>query len=1080
MNEYIDKLRMLDDLPVVSDQDRFHHNVYAEMLRDVFMSNAPGLAVGLFGKWGQGKSTVVRILESLLPAEYRTVVFNAWKSRGDAVRRQLLLQVLKHIDSTQYKEISRFVCPGIPLRIRSYEEQHPYEKHRIWWLLTTAEKLDFWVIGALISALLMAGVAIFLFSKALATSNPHALLLWAIPFVIGLTISCMTVVFRWFQNRRQAFLTSAEPVSDSQRLRYPEQFQTVFEQEVSSFCAQGNKLLVVIDDLDRCAPETIVEALSAVRQFSDQKHIDCQFLIPCDEMQVVLALETAGHHAGTMGGRFHDYESEELLRKFFDVTIRMHELLSDDLSDYAASLSERIGLNEQEAREIVGLVNPRDPRLIKKLLNALRLSHERISIGQEKGIFPKPDELPGLPQTERLLVVLRETKPEIYRQIVINPSLLHPADTEEEWKQFLEDKKFTADCIESARKMIENSGGISVITAQELIYGQLPDELRKVPSAGKLIRAVRRPNHDEFYEVVFELADEHKPKVQQWLCRETSRVSSATGLNQILSLFVDYPAKGVDSDFIAPCVDAAIGRESLLAQALANYARFEQLEVLLPQLKPNKEQTLYKAVVENFTKSNGESERELRFLLATCKRMNPEIGREFQEWLVSSLGEKKDDEVVARLFQCMPEDRSKCSGFAPDVAVLAASASEWVNDHDEELRDDTERWPRHNLIITFVGDSEEHAARCLAAIFTENGQLASPQQITGSILGINPAWMTVGHLLSLVSDDELRENYDHIQNWLNHQSQPDGLETVLDALGENAFLLSSDQMGQIAQFLFNRFHSQPSETYLVDFIGKKPEQENLKDGWRLLVSEFIALYANWVEGRPTMSTHDGEILGQIHEYRWPVSEQVEHLLVQKMSMPNVSDFSAWLEALVPLIGNRRRSLRDAVKDCFNKNQRVEEAFSAGNRVLWKKEIDAEVAAVIGRFFIEYQSEIPNYSAGWESLREKQGSERVLEVMEENLPNESGTLVSYGAPLDMLAEGFEQLDAQHKVSFLDKRLVPLVSSTDSPAIEMCLNLASVLPVISEKLKKQLKSLQKVEELTEQQGDLIEEILKKPKV
>lgn len=1082
MNGDRDKLRLLDDLPASQERDRFHHELYSEMLRDVFVANKPGLAVGLFGKWGHGKSTVVTILEEILPEKYRVVLFNAWKSRGDSVRRQLLLKVLRDIESKQSERFSRFTQTMLPFELWQAEDQELAQEGAADVYLMKSRKLPWWAtvctFAASVSFLGVLFSAIYLLCGGGDTSRASAF--------IGLGVAiggpALAAVVKWWQAQNRLLLAYTEPVSDSQKLKYPEQFEKVFSDEVSDFCVrEGMKVIVVVDDLDRCDPETIVEALSAIRQFASTSKLLCQFLVPCDEKQVVLALETAGHHAGAMGGRFHDYESEELLRKFFDVTIRMHELLSEDLSDYAASLAKRVGLNEQEAREIVGLVNPRDPRLVKKLLNALRLSHERISVGRQKGLFPKPDELPGLPQTERLLVALRETTPEIYRQIVINPSLLHPADTEEEWKQFLKDEKLTADCIESAREMVENSGGISVITAQELIYGQLPDELRKVPSAGKLIRATRRHNHDEFCEVVSELADEHKPKVQQWLCREASRVSSATGLNQILSLFVDYPAEDAGADFIAPCVEAAIRREALLAQALPNYAHFEQLEVLLPRLEPNKEQAVYKAVVENFMKSNGESERELRFLLATCKRMNSEIGQEFQKWLVSSLGEEKEnDKAVARLFQCMPEDKSKYRGFAPEVAVLAAGAPEWTDDPDEDLRDDPSRWPRHNLIITFVGDSQEHAAKCLSAIFTDNGQLASPKQITGSAPGINPAWRTVEHLLTLVSDDDTQESFDYIKTWLNHQPHTEGLKIVLDALGENAFRLSPDQISQLAQFIFERLKAQPTETYLVDFIGKAPDRADLSEGWLTLVSKFMDHYIQWLGGRPTLSSQESGILGQVHEYRWPVSEHAESLLVQKIRAATVSDFSPWLEALLPLIGNRRVKLREAVTDCFEKNQRVEQAVSAGNRVLWQNEIDAEAAAVIGRFFITNQSKIPSYREVWESLREKKGAGAVLEVIQEHLPNESETLVSYGNALEMVAEGFEQLDAQHKRSFLDKRLVTLISSTDSSAMLMGLEFASVLSGISEGLRKQLKSLQKGKELTDQQRDLIEEILKKSKV
>ena len=370
--------------------------------------------------------------------------------------------------------------------------------------------------------------------------------------------------------------------------------------------------------------------------------------------------------------------------------------------------------------------------------------------------------------------------------------------------------------------------------------------------------------------------------------------------------------------------------------------------------------------------------------------------------------------------------------------------------------------------------------RCLAAIFTEMGQLATPQQITGSTPGIAPPWRTVEYLLPLVSDDDVQGNFNYIQTWLNHQPQPEGLKLVLDALGTNAFRLSPAQTDQLAQFIFNRLKSQPAETYLVDFIGKTPDRDDLREDWRALVSAFMTRYMRWMETKPTMSSHETDVFGQIHEYQWRISEQAESLLIQKLQAANVPNFDPWLDALVPLVGNRRRNIHEAVKSCFEKNQRVEQAFSAGHRVLWKNEINPEAAAVIGRFFINNRSSIPSYQDTWQILGEKKGAGAVLEVMQDQLPDEAGDLVIYGNALTMLAEGFEQLDNQRKRSFVDKRVLPLISSSDSEARQMGLNLTRELPVVSPSLKKQLKSLQKDGKLSDQQIALVEEILKKPVV
>lgn len=109
MNENVEGLRLLDDQPVGLEQDRFHHQLYAEILSDVFRAGKPGLCVGFFGKWGKGKSTVVTLLREHLKGAAEVVTFNAWKASGDSIRRQLLLHVLAKIAPDKASELKRFV-----------------------------------------------------------------------------------------------------------------------------------------------------------------------------------------------------------------------------------------------------------------------------------------------------------------------------------------------------------------------------------------------------------------------------------------------------------------------------------------------------------------------------------------------------------------------------------------------------------------------------------------------------------------------------------------------------------------------------------------------------------------------------------------------------------------------------------------------------------------------------------------------------------------------------------------------------------------------------------------------------------
>ena len=53
------------------------------------------LTIGVFGTWGSGKTSLMRMVKQKLPADFRVAWFDAWKyEKEETVWRALLLQVL--------------------------------------------------------------------------------------------------------------------------------------------------------------------------------------------------------------------------------------------------------------------------------------------------------------------------------------------------------------------------------------------------------------------------------------------------------------------------------------------------------------------------------------------------------------------------------------------------------------------------------------------------------------------------------------------------------------------------------------------------------------------------------------------------------------------------------------------------------------------------------------------------------------------------------------------------------------------------------------------------------------------------
>ena len=70
---------LLDDLP--SDRDALDFEPYVATLADLIASPSTRtpLTIGVFGTWGSGKTSLMRMVRNKLPESFRTAWFDAWK-----------------------------------------------------------------------------------------------------------------------------------------------------------------------------------------------------------------------------------------------------------------------------------------------------------------------------------------------------------------------------------------------------------------------------------------------------------------------------------------------------------------------------------------------------------------------------------------------------------------------------------------------------------------------------------------------------------------------------------------------------------------------------------------------------------------------------------------------------------------------------------------------------------------------------------------------------------------------------------------------------------------------------------------
>ena len=109
----------LSDEPInKKEDDEFHHDAYAEILFRIVKEVDTPSNIGLFGRWGTGKTSIVKLLIDKLNTKntsgqkYAYFEFDAWKHAGDSLREQILLELNRNLGelSDEQKIIDKLFC----------------------------------------------------------------------------------------------------------------------------------------------------------------------------------------------------------------------------------------------------------------------------------------------------------------------------------------------------------------------------------------------------------------------------------------------------------------------------------------------------------------------------------------------------------------------------------------------------------------------------------------------------------------------------------------------------------------------------------------------------------------------------------------------------------------------------------------------------------------------------------------------------------------------------------------------------------------------------------------------------------
>lgn len=375
----------LTDEPDPLSSDAFGHGDYADALHSIVTDSSPPLAVGLFGPWGVGKSSIIGALQGRLDGSGTAFVyFDAWRYEEDSLRRQFLLDVASDLKKDGH--LGKF-DPKRNLRDVEYETQEIEESLGWHWPRIARLLIIAGIFGLVALALILLGVVNSLSSGSL---GKKVLVALVTAVVAGLAAAVAQSI-------------SIDAVSLSRRrLEDPDRFAAKFAEVLQAL--KPKRLVIAIDNLDRSSPAKAIEVLATIKTYlepivspdaaprssgrptADKKIV---FVIAVDDEALrrhLVAQERArsDRFDEVAAGRY----VEEYLAKFFGARLPIRRLLDDDMRDYVARYMKPLAaareLGPDAERDLITVVNAGlrgNPRGVKQFHNdlevRLRLLEER-------------------------------------------------------------------------------------------------------------------------------------------------------------------------------------------------------------------------------------------------------------------------------------------------------------------------------------------------------------------------------------------------------------------------------------------------------------------------------------------------------------------------------------------------------------------------------------------------------------------------------------------------------------------------------------------------------------------------------
>lgn len=356
------EFEFIPDIPIPADKkDELHfgYRQIAKTLAKIAEKSPTPFTIGLFGKWGTGKSTILNQLENFLDSNTILVIFDVWKYEADALRRSFILDI-----ALQLKE-KGILGDSLIEKIKEklyLDISRPREEFRWSWRS------------------LIVGCGIFL-----------AVLFVQLTFTKNLTLaavlsSFLAALIGSLSDLIRTTVSVDKITIAEDKINSPEEFSDEFK---NLFNEIGNRRLVIaIDNLDRVDRDKAVELLGTIKTFlaSEKSKDGIVFIVSCDDQAIKEYLMAVY----VKENKNSEFDPDEFLRKFFNTVLKIPKFLNLELDSYTKALLKQTKIfvfkNNLDLELIINYTFRDNPREIKQFINNLTtyylIALERVEAGE--------------------------------------------------------------------------------------------------------------------------------------------------------------------------------------------------------------------------------------------------------------------------------------------------------------------------------------------------------------------------------------------------------------------------------------------------------------------------------------------------------------------------------------------------------------------------------------------------------------------------------------------------------------------------------------------------------------------------